>query len=85
MLPGAVASEGKIVQRADIQPVSNSLYMALKKCVKCMQERGTYELCMIYRKQIQQAEKTKFTVQHLTEIRSSYKPVSMHKEEVCAN
>ena len=40
-------------------------------------------LVYLYRHQMQHAEKTKFTVQHLSETpTNSYKPVSIHKEDV---
>lgn len=74
--------EGKISQRAEIQPVDSSIYMSLKKYVHvdtCYMFAATSS----FRHQIQQAEKTKFTASHLNELPShSYKPVAYHPEHV---
>ena len=76
--------EGKISQRAEIQPVDSSIYMSLKKYVHVISFTSfQWSYYSSLRHQIQQAEKTKFTASHLSELPShSYKPVAYHPEHV---
>ena len=78
-----MSAEGKVAQRAEIQPIASKAYLELKKLFNLIfQVTVTYSHTYC-RKQIEDAGRPKYQVQQLKEMpRSTYKPVSDHKANV---
>jgi hypothetical protein len=82
---GQLMAEGKVSQRADIQPPSSEVYMKLKGSELHVVMLLYLTWLAIYRHQFRAAEKTKNTAQQLDRAPASvYKPRSHQKEYVCS-
>ena len=81
---GQLMAEGKVSQRADIQPPSSEVYMKLKGSELHVVMFLYLTWLAIYRHQFRAAGKTKNTAQQLDRAPATvYKPRSHQKEYVC--